>query len=80
MINQDLAEIVAFLSAPSEQCYAILREVSDAHSTKERYVEVWAGARLEASLEVMNQHRQFHIGVWYSGSLGCASGTHSFPP
>ena len=59
-INQDSAEIVAFLSAPSEKRHAILREVSDAHSTKKRYVEVWAGAQLEASLEVTNQHGQFH--------------------
>ena len=51
---------MAFLSAPSEKRHAILREVSDAHSTKKRYVEVRAGAQLKALLEVTNQHGQFH--------------------
>ena len=51
---------MAFLSALSEKHHAILREVSDANGAKKRYVEVWSGARLGASLEVTKQHGQFH--------------------
>jgi hypothetical protein len=60
-INQDPSEILAFLSAPSEKRHAILREASDANGAKKRYVEVWSGIHIEASLEVTKQHGQFHI-------------------
>lgn len=59
-INQDPSEISAFLCAPSEKRHAFLKEVSDANGAKKRYVEVWSGAQLEASLEVTKQHGQFH--------------------
>ncbi|KAH0833856.1 Alpha/Beta hydrolase protein [Lanmaoa asiatica] len=59
-INQDPSEISAFLSAPSGKRHAFLKEVLNINGTKKRYVEVWSGAQLEASLEVTKQHGQFH--------------------
>ena len=69
-ISQDPSEILAFLPAPSEKRHAILREVSDANGVKKRYVEVWSGTHLEASLEVTKQHGQFHTdGIIFIGVL-----------
>ena len=59
-ISHDSSEILATLFAPSGKRYAFLKEVSDANGTKKRYVEVWSGVQLEASLEVTKQHGQFH--------------------
>lgn len=59
-INHDPPEVLACFSAPSEKRCAFLREVSDANGAKKRYVEVWSGTQLEASLEVTKQHGQFH--------------------
>ena len=77
-INQDPSEIVAFLSAPSEKHHAILREVSDPTGAKKRYVEVWSGVHLEASLEVTKQHGQFHTdGITFTGVFLRCSPLHS---
>ena len=67
-INQDPREILAFLYAPSEKRLAILKEAPDANGAKKRYVEVWSGTHLEASLDVTKQHGQFHTdGTTFAG-------------
>lgn len=59
-INHDSSEISACLFAPSGKRHAFLKEPSDANGAKKRYVEVWSGTQLEASLEVTKHHGQFH--------------------
>ncbi|KAG1723320.1 hypothetical protein EDB19DRAFT_364319 [Suillus lakei] len=51
----DSSEVKAFATCPSKSHQAILREVVN---TK-RFVEIWAGSQLEASLEVTNYHQAF---------------------
>lgn len=69
-ISQDPSEILAFLCAPSETRHAFLKELPDANGGKKRYVEVWSGAQLEASLEVTKQHGQFHTdGIMFTRVL-----------
>lgn len=78
-ISQDSSEISAFLCAPSEKRHAFLKEISDANGAKKRYVEVWSGTQLEASLEVTKQHGQFHTdGITFPDIL--FSSTDSFHP
>ncbi|KAG9308649.1 hypothetical protein JVU11DRAFT_11604 [Chiua virens] len=64
-ISQDSSEILAFLPAPSGKRCAYLKEASDANGSKKRFVEVWSGTQLEASLEVTKQHGQFHTDDYF---------------
>ncbi|KAG1898892.1 Alpha/Beta hydrolase protein [Suillus fuscotomentosus] len=53
--SHDSSEIKAFATSPSKSRQAILREVANS----KRFVEIWAGTQLEASLDVSNYHQAF---------------------
>ncbi|KAG1810395.1 Alpha/Beta hydrolase protein [Suillus plorans] len=53
--SHDSPEIKAFTTSPSKSRQAILREVANS----KRFVEIWAGTQLEASLDVSNYHQAF---------------------
>ncbi|KAG2741398.1 hypothetical protein P692DRAFT_201857504 [Suillus brevipes Sb2] len=57
--SHDSSEIKAFATSPSKSRQAILREVSNGTNTK-RFVEIWAGTQIEASLDVTKYHDAFH--------------------
>ncbi|KAG1796099.1 Alpha/Beta hydrolase protein [Suillus variegatus] len=57
--SHDSSEIKAFRTSPSKSRQAVLREVSNGTSTK-RFVEIWAGLQMEASLDVTKYHDAFH--------------------
>ncbi|KAG2113986.1 Alpha/Beta hydrolase protein [Suillus cothurnatus] len=57
--SHDSSEVKAFTTSPSKSRQAILREVANGASTK-RFVEIWAGTQIEASLDVTNYHDAFH--------------------
>jgi acylaminoacyl-peptidase len=57
--SHDSSEVKAFATSPSKSRQAILREISNGTSTK-RFVEIWAGAQIEASLDVTKYHDAFH--------------------
>ncbi|KAG1727233.1 hypothetical protein EDB19DRAFT_2042887 [Suillus lakei] len=52
--THDSSEIKAFATSPSKSRQAILREAN-----AKRFIEIWAGTQLEASLEVTNYHQAF---------------------
>ena len=74
-ISHDPTDIVASLFAPSEKRHAFLRESPDTNGTKKRYVEVWSGTRLEASMEVTKHHGQFHTDGIYNVARSVPSST-----
>lgn len=53
--SHDSSEIKASTTSPSKTRQAILREVAN----NKRFVEIWAGSQLEASLDVSNYHQAF---------------------
>ncbi|KAG1777970.1 hypothetical protein EV702DRAFT_968848 [Suillus placidus] len=53
--SHDSSEVKAFATSPSKSRQAILREVANS----KRFVEIWAGSQLEASLDVSNYHQAF---------------------
>jgi hypothetical protein len=53
--SHDSSEIKASATSPSKTRQAILREVAN----NKRFVEIWAGSQLEASLDVSNYHQAF---------------------
>ncbi|KAG1869408.1 hypothetical protein DFJ58DRAFT_765969 [Suillus subalutaceus] len=53
--SHDSSEVKAFKTSPSKSRQAILREVANS----KRFVEIWAGTQLEASLDVSNYHQAF---------------------
>ncbi|KAG1756952.1 Alpha/Beta hydrolase protein [Suillus occidentalis] len=57
--SHDSSEVKAFTTSPSKSRQAILREISNGTSTK-RFVEIWAGTQIEASLDVTKYHDAFH--------------------
>ncbi|OAX35979.1 alpha/beta-hydrolase [Rhizopogon vinicolor AM-OR11-026] len=57
--SHDSSEIKAFATSPSKSRQAILREVTNG-STTNRFVEVWSGTQIEASLDVTKYHDVFH--------------------
>ncbi|EGO20277.1 hypothetical protein SERLADRAFT_452969 [Serpula lacrymans var. lacrymans S7.9] len=57
-LSQDSSDIQASLISPSNARTAVLRELSE-QSGKKRFVEIWAGSRLEASLLVTSTHGSF---------------------
>ncbi|KAG1795267.1 Alpha/Beta hydrolase protein [Suillus variegatus] len=57
--SHDSSEVMAFRTSPSKSRQAVLREVADGTSTK-RFVEIWAGIQIEASLDVTKYHDAFH--------------------
>ncbi|KAG2146235.1 Alpha/Beta hydrolase protein [Suillus clintonianus] len=57
--SHDSLEVKAFTTSPSKSRQAILREVANGTSTK-RFVEIWAGTQIEASLDVTKYHDAFH--------------------
>ncbi|KAG2751637.1 hypothetical protein P692DRAFT_201863756 [Suillus brevipes Sb2] len=57
--SHDSSEVKAFATSHSKSRQAILREISNGTSTK-RFVEIWAGAQIEASLDVTKYHDAFH--------------------
>jgi hypothetical protein len=57
--SHDSSEIKAFATSPSKARQAILREVTNDTSTK-RFVEIWIGTQIEASLDVTKYHDVFH--------------------
>ncbi|KAH7911153.1 Alpha/Beta hydrolase protein [Hygrophoropsis aurantiaca] len=60
-VSHEASEIVAFAISPSKARSAILREVAGQNgSGKSRFVEIWAGPHLEASMAVTNIHGAFH--------------------
>ena len=58
---QDASDIKASTVSPSKSRVAILRETSD-QDKKKRFIEIWAGDRLEASQEVSSTHGAFLTG------------------
>ncbi|KAJ8590553.1 alpha/beta-hydrolase [Rhizopogon salebrosus TDB-379] len=56
--SHDSSEIKSFATSPSKSRQAILREVANGSSTK-RFVEVWTGTQIEASLDVTKYHDVF---------------------
>jgi Acylamino-acid-releasing enzyme, N-terminal domain len=63
--SQDVSpEVVASASSPSGKLTAILRETNSA-ADKRRFVEIWDGDRLEASVNVTKAH-----GVFYTDGEG----------
>ncbi|KAG0694165.1 Alpha/Beta hydrolase protein [Suillus ampliporus] len=58
-ISHDSSEVKAFATSPSKSRQAILREVTNTTGTK-RFVEIWAGTQIEASLDVTKYHDVFH--------------------
>ncbi|KAG2344168.1 alpha/beta-hydrolase [Suillus weaverae] len=52
--SHDSSEVKAFATSPSKSRQAILREANS-----KRFVEIWAGSQLEASLDVSNYHQAF---------------------
>ncbi|KAG0694260.1 Alpha/Beta hydrolase protein [Suillus ampliporus] len=57
--SHDSSEVKAFITSPSKSRQAILREVTNGTGTK-RFVEIWAGTQIEASLDVTKYHDVFH--------------------
>jgi hypothetical protein len=58
--SQDVSpEVVASASSPSGKLTAILRETNTA-GDKRRFVEIWDGDRLEASVNVTKAHGVFY--------------------
>ena len=56
---QDVSpEVIATAVSPSSKLTAILRETQSAE--KKRFVEIWEGERLEASVEVTKTHGVFY--------------------
>ncbi|KAG2137878.1 Alpha/Beta hydrolase protein [Suillus bovinus] len=53
--SHDSSEVKASATSPSKCRQAILREVANS----KRFVEIWAGTQLEASLDVSNYHQAF---------------------
>ncbi|KAG2127690.1 hypothetical protein DEU56DRAFT_820074 [Suillus clintonianus] len=53
--SHDSSEVKAFTISPSKSRQAILREVANTN----RFVEIWAGTQLEASLDVTKHHQAF---------------------
>jgi hypothetical protein len=60
-LAQDASDIKASTVSPSKSRVAILRETSD-QDKKKRFIEIWAGDRLEASQEVSSMHGAFLTG------------------
>jgi hypothetical protein len=59
--SQDVSpEVVASAISPSGKLTAILRETNSASGDKKRFVEVWEGERLEASVNVTKAHGVFY--------------------
>ncbi|KAG1902336.1 Alpha/Beta hydrolase protein [Suillus fuscotomentosus] len=56
--SHDSFEVKAFRTSPSKSRQAVLREVAHGTSTK-RFVEIWAGIQIEASLDVTKYHDCF---------------------
>lgn len=56
---EDVGNAVAFQTSPSGKRRAIFWETKNATSSKRR-IEIWHGARLEASLDVTNVHDGFY--------------------
>lgn len=57
-LAQDTTDVQASLVSPSKSRVAILRQTTD-QDKKKRFVEIWAGDRLEASQEVSGTHGAF---------------------
>ncbi|KAG1744589.1 Alpha/Beta hydrolase protein [Suillus paluster] len=65
-ITHDSSEVKAFTTSPSKSRQAILREVGNGTHTK-RFVEIWAGTQMEASLDVTKYHDVFHTDANVNG-------------
>lgn len=57
---QEVGEAVASVVSPSYSLRANLRETKQGTSTK-RYVDIWAGNRIEVSCEVTGHHQAFYL-------------------
>jgi hypothetical protein len=57
-LAQDASDIQTSTVSPSKSRVAILRQTSD-QEKKKRFIEIWAGDRLEASQEVSSTHGAF---------------------
>jgi len=57
-LTRDTSDIQASIVSPSKSRVAVLRQTSE-QDKKKRYVEIWAGDRLEASQEVSSTHGAF---------------------
>jgi hypothetical protein len=57
-LTQDASDIQISTVSPSKSRVAILRQTSD-QDKKKKFVEIWAGDRLEASREVSSTHGAF---------------------
>jgi len=57
---QEVGEVVASVVSPSYNLRANLRETKQGNSTK-RYVDIWAGHRIEVSCEVTDHHQAFYL-------------------
>jgi hypothetical protein len=72
--SQDVSpEVVASTISPSGKLTAILRETNSA-GDKKRFVEIWDGERLEASVNVTKAH-----GVFYKDGEVQSSRLHFIP-
>ncbi|KAG1744584.1 Alpha/Beta hydrolase protein [Suillus paluster] len=58
-VSHDSSEVKAFITSPSKSRQALLREITDGTGAK-RFVEIWAGTQIEASLDVTKYHDIFH--------------------
>jgi acylaminoacyl-peptidase len=56
-LAQDASDIQASIVSPSKSRVAILRQTSD--QDKKKFIEIWAGDRLEVSREVSSTHGTF---------------------
>ena len=56
-LAQDASDIQASIVSPSKSRVAILRQTSD--QDKKKFIEIWAGDRLEVLREVSSTHGAF---------------------
>lgn len=69
-LSQDVSpEVLTSIVSQSGKLIAILRETSESSGGKKRFVEVWAGERLEVSVEVSKLHGSFYTDGQYSQEI-----------